>query len=149
MSSNNSQEYRTVRGYQSLSQIENLSTAMEDYLEMIARFCMDNGTARIGELSDALHVKPSSSSKMVTKLKNSGLVTLDTNRNIYMTSQGKKMADYLLFRHEVIQEFLVLIGSENALEETELIEHFLSPNTVDAIKKVLPMIKENTDFKNL
>lgn len=144
MDNENNRDYRTVRGYQSNPETENFSTAMEDYLEMIARICLENEIARIGKISTALHVKPSSASKMVAKLKASGLVFLDADSNIYMTAAGKKKADYLLYRHETIEQFLQTLGSEEPLKETELIEHFLSPSTVHAMKKVLPDLKHVT-----
>lgn len=130
-------EFRTIRGYQNVKKVE-LSASMEDYLEMIARQCMENGMVRIGDLSASLHVKPSSASKMVARLKETGFAFIDPNGNLYLSAAGKKTAEYLLYRHETIERFLTLIGSENALKETELIEHFLSPETVRAIEKLLP-----------
>ena len=41
-----------------------LTTAMEDYLEMITRIVRENGYAKVGDLSKLLHVKPSSVTKM-------------------------------------------------------------------------------------
>lgn len=139
-------DFRTLRGYQKDDEISSLSPAMEDYLEMTSRLCDENGSARTGDISAALHVKPSSASKMIAKLKSSGHLMIDRDNNIYMTAQGKKAAAYLLYRHETIECFLTAIGSGNALRETEQIEHFLSPQTVRAIEKVSICLQQAEDL---
>lgn len=126
--------FRTVRGYQRISQEEGqLTPALEDYLEMAYRLCMQNDYARVGQLSDALHVKASSVSKMISKLAGLGYLKYDRYEIIQLTADGRKHGEYLLKRHETLEAFLNLIGSLNPLEETELIEHTLSPSTVSAI----------------
>ncbi|MDR0999466.1 MAG: metal-dependent transcriptional regulator [Clostridiales bacterium] len=142
MSDNIDEDFRTVRGYQSPDSGSELSTAMEDYLEMIARLASTNSFARVNVLASALHVKPPSVSKMIAKLKSSGLVTLDQNGNIYMTADGKKVAEYLLYRHETIERFLLLIGSEHARKETELIEHYLSQKTVKELSRLTSILEK-------
>ena len=131
MNESKKSDFRTSRGYQMISRKEGrLTPAMEDYLEMIYRSCETAGYSRVGKLSELLHVKPSSASKMIFKLADMGYVKYDRYEIIQLTLEGKKAGSYLLHRHKVIEEFLRLVGSENVLEETELIEHSLSPSTV-------------------
>ena len=60
--------FRTVRGYQLKNQKKGVLTpALEDYLEMVYRLCLEDHYARVGKLSELLHVKPSSTSKMILK----------------------------------------------------------------------------------
>lgn len=129
-------DFRTMRGYQRDDEVSALSPAMEDYLEMTSRLCEENGAARISDISAALQVKPSSASKMIAKLKSSGHLMIDRN-NIYMTAKGKAAAAYLMYRHETIERFLTVLGSPDALRETEQIEHFLSRQTVEALERLL------------
>lgn len=136
-------DYRTIRGYQERCEEGSLSTAMEDYLEIISRIIAEKGYARIGMISSALHVKPSSASKMISKLKEAGHLSLGDGGDIYLTASGKNVAKYLLYRHETIERFLSVIGSEDPLKETELIEHFLSPKTVEAIEKALFLLADD------
>ena len=134
MNSNTNSDFRTVRGYQLANQKEGqLTPAMEDYLEMSYRLCMEHDYARIGQLSELLHVKPSSASKMISKLAGLGHLKYDRYEIIQLTENGREIGEYLLKRHETIEAFLQLIGSSNPLEETELIEHTLSPSTVAAL----------------
>lgn len=137
-------KFYTVRGYQNIeSGSKELSPAMEDYLEMIARLCISNGSTRIGIISSALNVKPSSASKMAAKLKEIGYLSFDLNNCIYLTSHGRQAADYLLYRHEIIERFLTVIGSDEPRKETELIEHYLSPKTVAALRDILLLLQNN------
>ncbi|HBE14097.1 MAG TPA: DNA-binding protein, partial [Clostridiales bacterium] len=97
----------------------------EDYLEMICRLQKDQDVVRISELADKLHVKPSSASKMVSNLKFLGLVIFERYGYIKPTTQGKTIGAYLLYRHDVLNQFLCLInGSDNETEQVEKIEHY-------------------------
>jgi len=59
-------EFHTVRGYQLIEQEKKLLTsAMEDYLEMIFRNIKKEGYMRINTLAEMLNVRPSSATKMV------------------------------------------------------------------------------------
>lgn len=71
-------EFRTVRGYELLNQNKKeLTSAMEDYLEMIYRNIEQEGYMRINTLSELLNVKPSSATRMVQKLKELGLINYE------------------------------------------------------------------------
>ena len=52
-----------------------LTTAMEDYLEMICRLTRSGGYTRISALARELHVQPSSASKMAALLRSGGYLT--------------------------------------------------------------------------
>ena len=129
-------EFHTVRGYQLLEQNEKLlSSAMEDYLEMICRNSENEGFMRMNRLAELLNVKASSASKMVQKLGELGLLKYEKYGIIILTEDGKEVGLYLLNRHKIIEEFLRTIGiKENLLVETELIEHYISSNTLENIR---------------
>ena len=70
-------DFHTVRGYQLIDQNKKLLTsAMEDYLEMICRSVEKEGYLRINKLAGLLNVKASSASKMVQKLGAMGLLKI-------------------------------------------------------------------------
>jgi Mn-dependent DtxR family transcriptional regulator len=148
MSNSTNSDFRTVRGYQLVNHKEGqLTPALEDYLEMAYRLCMENNYTRVGKLSELLNVKPSSASKMISKLANLGYLKYDRYEIIQMTDRGREIGEYLLKRHETVESFLRLIGSTSPLEETELIEHSLSSSTVSDLKDLLEYFKLNTDVK--
>lgn len=139
-----SEDFRTYRGYQLIDrQSGRMTSAMEDYLEMIYRDCKENGYSRVGRLSGLLHVKPSSASKMIFRLSDQGYVQYDRYEIIRLTSAGEKAGGLLLHRHNVIENFLKIIGSENALRETELIEHSLSLSTVRCLQMLVQFLRRS------
>ena len=148
MSHERNAEFRTFRGYQLRNQREGqLTPAMEDYLEMIFRLCSAEGYTRVGKLSDLLHVKPSSASKMMVKLTDMGYLKYDRYEIILLTEQGRKAGKYLLERHNTVEKFLLLAGSSEALEETELIEHSLSKKTVSCLKTFLEFFQTDAECR--
>ena len=54
---NLSEEYYTLKGY-SLLEGKKVTTAMEDYLEMLYRLNKENKLLRISQVAEYLHVKP-------------------------------------------------------------------------------------------
>jgi DtxR family Mn-dependent transcriptional regulator len=131
-------EFRTVRGYELLNQNKNqLTSAMEDYLEMIYRNIGREGYMRINTLSELLNVKPSSATRMVQKLKELGLICYEKYGIIFLTDDGKEYGRFLLERHNIVEKFLKSLGiKENLLTETELVEHNISKNTMERINKL-------------
>ena len=142
MNNSSNSDFRTVRGYQLANQHEGqLTPAMEDYLEMTYRLCIESGYTRVGKLSELLHVKPPSASKMISKLTILGYLKYDRYEIIKLTDEGHKIGAYLLKRHETIEKFLTLIGSCNSLEETELIEHYVSTSTISNLDNLIEFLK--------
>ena len=106
------QKFYTVRGYQLLEQNKKLLTsAMEDYLEMIYRDILKEGYLRINTLSELLNVQASSTTKMVQKLTDLGLVDYKKYGIIFLTENGKELGKFLLERHAVIDTFLKFLGA--------------------------------------
>ena len=140
-------EFHTVRGYQLLEQNKKqLTSAMEDYLEMICRNSEQEGFMRMNKLAELLNVKASSASKMVQKLGEIGLLKYEKYGIIILTDDGKEVGRYLLNRHKIIEGFLKTIGiSESLLVETELIEHNISPNTLKNINMLNKFFSNNPE----
>ena len=96
------------------------------------------GPVRIRALSQKLHVKPSSASKMVSNLREKGLVTAQKYGEIHLTDSGRTFGRYLLYRHELLHQFLCFLNhSQNELEQVEKIEHFVDEKTVRSIQAFL------------
>lgn len=129
-------EFHTFRGYEIIKKNKkHLTPSMEDYLEMIYRNCQAEGYVRINQLAEKLNVKASSASKTVSKLAEIGYLNYEKYGIIRLTTKGETMGALLLDRHETVEEFLRYIGVQDTiLLETELIEHYLSMDTVKNIE---------------
>lgn len=137
-----SNEFYTLKGYSSMKEGETLTTAMEDYLEMIYRLYRNEENIRIKRLSEILHVKPSSASKMANILKDLGYIEFEKYGQISLTEKGKIMGEYLLYRHDILHQFFCFINhSDNELTLVEKIEHFINRETIDNIKEWLDKLK--------
>lgn len=143
-----SQKFHTVRGYQLLEQNKKLLTsAMEDYLEMIYRNSLVEGYMRISTLSELLNVKAPSTTKMVQKLSKLGLLDYKKYGIIFLTENGKEIGKFLLQRHNIIQTFLSNLGvKESLLIETELIEHTITATTLQKINIFNKFLEQNPDI---
>lgn len=141
-------KFHTVRGYQLLEQNKKLLTpAMEDYLEMIYRNSLIEGYMRINILSELLNVAAPSATKMVQKLFRLGLLNYKKYGIIFLTDNGKEVGKFLLERHQIIEIFLMNLGvNENALTETELIEHYISTPTLQRINIFNQFIEKNPEI---
>ncbi|MDD4566075.1 MAG: metal-dependent transcriptional regulator [Eubacteriales bacterium] len=133
----NNSGFYTLKGYQ-LNQNAKITSSMEDYLEMIQRMLKRQDIVRINGLAQMLNVKPSSASKMVNNLKHLGLVTFERYGYIKTTAEGEAIGEYLLYRHDVLNEFLCLVNNSNSeTEQVEKIEHFLNEKTIRNIEKYI------------
>lgn len=141
-----SEDFFTFREYMK-KEYDLLTASMEDYLEMIYRLSRDSGFTRIHELAASLNVQPPSATKMVQKLAELKLVNYEKYGIIILTEHGKIMGSTLLERHNTIESFLKVIGiSQGVLEETEKIEHTISPETLEYLKDFIEFIKQNPQF---
>lgn len=142
----NNSNFYTLKGYQLKKNIQ-ITSSMEDYLEMICRIMKTQDVVRINELADRLHVKPPSASKMVGNLKFYGLVAFEKYGYIKLTKEGEAFGEYLLYRHDVLNKFLSFINnSENETEQVEKIEHFLDEKTIKNIEIHLNKTPEYIKF---
>ena len=133
---NNLTEFYTQKGYD-LANPEDITIAMEDYLEMICRQGGANGI-HVRDLAKLLHVKPSSASKMAAQLKELGYVQKESYGRVFLTEKGIRKGEYLLFRHRIVYDFLCWINhSAEELYETERLEHYVSAKTVMNMQKIL------------
>lgn len=129
-------EFRTFRGYTLADDEQVLTPSMEDYLEMMFRLTPDRQYVRLGELATALNVQPSSVTRMVQRLADSGYVRHKRYGILELTPLGKETGLRLFERHNLVESFLRLIGvRDNALKDTERIEHIISDEMVERIAR--------------
>jgi len=141
-------KFHTVRGYQLLEQNKKiLTSAMEDYLEMIYRLSLKEGYVRINTISELLNVQASSATKMVQKLSELGMVDYKKYGIISLTETGSEIGRFLLQRHQIVESFLKLLGvSHSLLIETELMEHTLSIDTLNRLHALTKLFEKHPDL---
>ncbi len=122
--------------------------SMEDHIEQIYMLIEDKGYARVSDIAESLSVLPSSVTKMVQKLDKDGYLIYERYRGLMLTPKGLKLGKRLVQRHDLLEQFLRLIGvqEDKIYEDVEGIEHHLSWNSIDRIADLIQMMEEHPDF---
>jgi len=122
--------------------------SMEDHIEQIYLLIAHKGYARVSDIAEALSVLPSSVTKMVQKLDKDGYLVYEKYRGLTLTPKGDKLGKRLVQRHELLEQFLRMIGvdEERIYDDVEGIEHHLSWNSIDRIADLVQVMEENPDI---
>ncbi len=96
-------------------------------------------------ISDRLGVKPPTVTSMVKKLAKRGYLVHEPYRGMRLTEKGEALARSVISRHQVISEFLSMIGVDErvAFQDTEGIEHHIQPVTFRRIERLVDFLGKN------
>ncbi|MCP3025710.1 transcriptional regulator MntR [Halobacillus sp. A5] len=119
--------------------------SMEDYIEQIYILIEEKGYARVSDIAENLQVHPSSVTKMVQKLDRDQYLNYEKYRGLILTPKGKKVGKRLVYRHDLLEQFLEIIGVDNdkIYEDVEGIEHHLSWDSIDRIGDLVQYFEED------
>ena len=138
--------FYTMKGYER-SASDEMTSSMEDYLEMVCRMEEEGEPIRVSSLAASLHVRPSSASKMLDNLRKAGYIDFKKYGTIMVTEQGYEEGRYLLHRHRVLQDFFCTLNhTEDELELVEKIEHFINHRTVANMEQALSFLRTKNDM---
>lgn len=113
------------------------SELAEDYVEAIADLIATGGEARVVDLARRLGVSHVTVVRRIGRLAQDNLVTAKPYRSIFLTEEGKKLAERARRRHEIVVEFLkaIGVGDRAAMADAEGIEHHVSKETLAAMER--------------
>ena len=119
--------------------------SLEDYLETILMLHNSKGQVRSIDIANEMNFTKPSVSVAMKNLREKGYITMDDFGYITLTESGKKRAEDVLERHTVLSDLLIYIGvsKETALADACKVEHDLSEESFEAIKKVLHSLSDN------
>ncbi len=120
---------------------------MEDYIEQIYLLIVNKGYARVSDIAEALEVHPSSVTKMVQKLDRDKYLIYEKYRGLILTPKGKKIGKRLVERHDLLEEFLRIIGVQEKYiyDDVEGIEHHLSWDSITCIESLVEYFKRDPE----
>ncbi len=112
---------------------------LEDYVELIDDLVAAHGEARTTEIARRLGVAHPTAIKVITRLKQKGLATARPYRGVFLTDEGRVMAERVRARHRCVVEVLKAIGvpPDAAEADAEGIEHYVSEATLEAFEKFI------------
>ena len=116
-----------------------VSEAIENYLETIYILSQQQSEVHAIDICSYLSYSRPTVSIVLRQMREHGLVTVNEDNHIYLTEEGMKIAMHVYERHEVLTRMLMRLGvsKETALRDACKIEHDLSDETFEAIKRHL------------
>lgn len=111
----------------------------EDYVELIADLLDDGGEARQVDIAQRLGVAQPTVAKMLKRLAADGFVVQRPYRGVFLTEDGRQLAEKSRLRHQIVESFLCALGisPETARIDAEGIEHHVSVETLEAFKRFM------------
>lgn len=119
------------------------SAAVEDYLERILELVDTKGYARVVDIADRLGISQASVTNMVQRMDADGLIKYEKYRGLTLSASGHELARQIARRHLVLTDFLELLGIEAGTihRDVEGMEHHISPETLEAIERLVDYLR--------
>lgn len=123
------------------------SARVEDYVEVILELIAEKGYARIVDIGEHLHVGAPTVTKTLQRLHADGLVLYERYRGVVLTEEGGRLARDIKRRHDVVADFLRLLGVDEATahRDTEGLEHHLTPRTLERLARLVEVAKRDPE----
>lgn len=121
------------------------SELVEDYVELIDDLMVQYGEARLVDVAGRMGVSHVTANKTIGRLQRDGFVDKRPYRAIFLTKTGKRLADQVRKRHEVVYDFLLALGvpKKQACIDAEGIEHHISDTTLRAMSRYIQASKKS------
>ena len=122
------------------------TVAVEDYLEKIEQLIAQKGYARVVDIAEALKISQASVTAMVQRLDAEGFIKYEKYRGMILTSSGLEVARRIAHRHQLLTDFLRVIGISDEkiiYDDVEGMEHHISPETFRAIEALTRHLEKN------
>lgn len=116
-----------------------INESAENYLETILILSKQLPVVRAVDIANELDFKKSSVSIAMKNLREKEHITVTDAGYIYLTDAGREIAEMIYERHEMISKGLMALGvpQEIATEDACRIEHVISKESFDAVKKYI------------
>ncbi len=131
-----------------------LKIVKEDILEVVGR---KNKRTPLKFMKLEVTVSHSVVSKAIKELEEEGLIKISSEKRpwkeyIQLTKEGQVRANAIIKKHSVLEKYFFKErrSEEEAIEATNILEHYISTEVIDTIKKLSTFKKEGiplTEFK--
>ncbi len=111
----------------------------ENYLETILMIKNKKGAVRSIDIANELEFSKPSVSVAMKNLRANGYIDVDTNGYITLLESGQEIAEKMYERHTTLSNWLISLGVDEkiAVEDACKIEHIISTESFEAIKKII------------
>lgn len=125
-----------------------LSESMEMYLKTILQIQRHRQVARVRDIAEALDVSMSSVTAGLKGLAAKSLIHHDRYEYVQLTDEGKKRAEDLLYKCEVMGKFFSeCLGVEEGIAKSDacLMEHVVSAETINRMIKFMEYVEADKE----
>ena len=124
-----------------------IQESAENYLETILILGQRKGNVRSIDIANELEFKKPSVSVAMKNLRENGYVKVDENGFITLTESGRQIAETMYERHLLLSGWLKELGVDEkiAVEDACKMEHVLSKESFDAIKKAIASVSSHPE----
>ena len=118
-----------------------LHESAEMYLETIYQLTMERGSVRSIDVAESMGYSKPSISRAVGLLRQGGYLVMEKDGALTLTETGLEIAKKVYERHTLLTNILIQLGvsPEIAAEDACKMEHVLSDETFDAMKRHMEM----------
>ena len=121
-----------------------LTSAMEDYLELIVKLKQENKVVRVRDIAKGMQVKMPSVTSMLNNLAKKDLINHARYDYVELTPLGLKQAQKAVHKHMVLYNFLknvLKVNAKQADDEACQMEHAVSSTTLKKLMAFLGLIE--------
>lgn len=121
-----------------------LTAQFENYIKNISLIKQKHGSCRVKDLAEMMHIKSPSVLNALCRLEEKGLVTHEKYSHVDLTSLGQSLAESIVQRQHAVHRFfcdVLGLDAETATVDAARIEHHLSPETKNRMKRFLDFIE--------
>ena len=124
-----------------------VNESAENYLETILILSKKLPVVRSVDIANELGFTKPSVSVAMKNLRQKNQITVTDSGFIYLTDSGKEIAVMIYERHRILSELLISLGvpEDIATQDACRIEHVISAESFDAVKKVIRRCRERED----
>lgn len=115
------------------------SALLEDYVELIDDLLATGGEARATDIARRLGVSHATAIATIARLKALGYATAKPYRGVFLTAEGRALAERVRARHRLVVELLIAVGVPPEVAETDAegVEHHVSEAALAAFERFL------------
>ena len=124
-----------------------IQESAENYLETILMLGKEKPYVRSIDIANELNFSKPSVSVAMKNLRENGYILMDDQGHITLTASGQTIADTKYERHTMLSNWLISLGvdAKTAAEDACRMEHVLSAQTFEAIKRHITLGHELPD----
>jgi len=116
---------------------------IEDYVELVYDLQKNKKIVHTNDIAFALDINPASVTEIFQKLNEEGYINYEKYTGARLTKKGRALAINTKKKHNIITEFLVVLGVDKKTAEIDAceMEHIIHPSTLETIIKFVEVIR--------